>query len=186
VYKKSEKFTFKVVNDNLFLTAIVFAVLSALVYLQSKFVELYQLNSTQLLLFTVGSFIVGFFEETLFRGLLLAKLQKTLSRLQSLIIMSAVFAFYHYGMQPLSAFPFLFMFGILTGQLANLRVSLFWLGIFHGIYDTMWGIWYPATSIPYAFKIVEFITVCILNVAVFYYSKSIYVRKTQINTNATY
>jgi membrane protease YdiL (CAAX protease family) len=172
IFHKTEKFNYRISYDHLLLAAIVFLILSSWVYLQSKYVVLYSLDNEQLLLFSIGSFIVGFFEESLFRGLLLTELEKKMSYFSSLLVMSGIFTIYHYGMQPIYTFPSIFMFGILTGQLKKLKVSLFWLGLFHGFYDMTWGIWYPAGELSTSLLVLEFLLTCTLNVIIFAYGRS--------------
>ena len=93
-----------------------------------------------LFIFYVSSFMVGFFEEILFRGVLLNALRDWKGSLIALWGSTFVFTVYHIQAQPYHAWPGIFTVGFVLALLRLNNVSMLWLILFHGVNDCVLGI----------------------------------------------
>ncbi len=81
---------------------------------------------------------VGVFEEYACRGVVLQALLANGSTLNAIALSSLLFTIYHVEARPLSAWPAIFLTGVV---LANYRIrglSIFWLAIIHTVIDTIY------------------------------------------------
>jgi membrane protease YdiL (CAAX protease family) len=79
---------------------------------------------------------VGAFEECAWRGVVLEALRARRSTFTAIVLSSLLFTLYHVQAQPFSAWPAIFLIGVV---LANYRIrglSIFWLAIIHTVVDT--------------------------------------------------
>lgn len=76
---------------------------------------------------------VGFVEELLFRGMLMASLEKHVSQKPALILQSAIFAVLHVTWRLITEIAFVFIAGIIFGLLLKKSGSLIPPAIAHGI-----------------------------------------------------
>ena len=85
-----------------------------------------------------GSIFVGFFEEILFRGVMLRAISDWLGVRMAIVGSSFLFMLFHWQAQDLASWPFLFLFGCLNAGLRQLEVSVIALAITHAIFDTLY------------------------------------------------
>jgi membrane protease YdiL (CAAX protease family) len=89
------------------------------------------------LLFVLNSFVVGFFEEALFRGGFFDSLNGMLGSKSAVWFSSFLFMIFHIQAQDVTLFPGIFIFGIICALLRRDGVSLFLLSLIHSIYDSL-------------------------------------------------
>jgi membrane protease YdiL (CAAX protease family) len=86
---------------------------------------------------TFSSFVVGFFEEILFRGVLLRALYDQYGAGTALWGSAFVFVLFHVQAQPLAVWPGIFLTGLIFAQMRLQGVSLWGLAFVHSVYDTL-------------------------------------------------
>lgn len=110
-----------------------------------------------LLLAFLSSFVVGFFEEALFRGAIFDTLNSEYGVKKALFWSSVIFTIYHVQAQPISAMPLIFVFSLLFGLLRADGVSLFLLSVLHAVYDCFVLVWGPGEGVWIQWSIFEVI-----------------------------
>jgi len=91
----------------------------------------------QIAVLVVNSFVVGFFEEVLFRGLILQSIKKWLGVWPAIFISSILFMLFHFQAQRLEHFPSIFLYGMVAAILRLSGQSLWVLMIIHGVFDSL-------------------------------------------------
>lgn len=86
------------------------------------------------------SLVVGLFEEYMFRGHLLAALPRRWPPLASSGVSAAIFTVYHVQAQPIEAWPMIFLFGVVFGNLRWMGTGLMTLSLAHGLID--WSVFF--------------------------------------------
>ena len=97
----------------------------------------FKLPACEFFLFVLSSFIVGFFEEILFRGLWLKVLGGWRSPFCAAWVSSLIFTVYHYQAQAMYGWPVIFFTGLLWAYMRLAGVSLWWLMLIHGAVDAL-------------------------------------------------
>lgn len=90
-----------------------------------------------LLVLTVSSFIVALFEETLFRGVIYQGMQGLWSARVAIWGSSIIFAIFHVQAQPVSSWPSIFLFGVMSATMRAAGIGLWWNILSHGLLDSM-------------------------------------------------
>lgn len=111
----------------------------------------------------IGSIVVGFFEETLFRGCIFSSLRKVLGPMPAVIGSAVLFMVFHFQAQSFVEFPLILLLGVLFAMLKMDGVSLFWLSILHATYDILVFLWIPSSDAIVFWKIFEcLIIICVV------------------------
>ena len=99
--------------------------------------ETFAYHAFALFILFCSSFIVGLFEEMLFRGVILDSLMGMCPRSLAVLISAFLFMIFHIQAQPLSYFPVLFLHGIVFGTLRSEGVGMGWLVLLHAMFDCL-------------------------------------------------
>lgn len=138
-----------------------------LIPLRSFFLETQKLQSDLIVWIILGSFLVGFFEEGLFRGLLFDSLKKQLGSLFAIVFSAVLFSIFHLQVVPFNELPSIFLIGCIFALLRDKNVSLFMLSLLHSVYDVFIIFWLPITSLTAPWLIFEMI--CLAVIALVFY-----------------
>lgn len=122
--------------------ASVFFLFSAV--LRSFFIDYCNYSYEALITIVMSSFVVGFFEEILFRGVLLKSYREAFGPRYAVVQSSLIFMVFHVQAQPYSSFPAIFLAGVLFACLRLEGVSLLWLSLLHSVYDILVLLWIPS------------------------------------------
>lgn len=102
----------------------------------------YPSDHTYRTIFALTSIVVAIREEVFYRGLIQALLEKRFGLSVALIASNALFVFYHFGAQPLTASGAveIFAMGYVLGLLYCSTGSLLAPIALHAVYDAMWSV----------------------------------------------
>jgi membrane protease YdiL (CAAX protease family) len=90
------------------------------------------------LILGLSSFVVGFHEEFVFRGLCLEALKDLAGERVAFWLSSLLFTVFHYKAQPLVTWPGIFVAGLLFARMRLDGISIWCLIFIHGTYDALW------------------------------------------------
>lgn len=138
------------------------AFLMLMIALRMPFFELYSHPWKSLVILTISSLIVGFFEEILFRGAIFDSLKKWRGTGFAILCSSALFLLFHIQAQKIETFPLIFLLGILFSLLRLHGATLLQLSILHAIYDVLVLLWIPTAELNTVWVAFEFLYVLIL------------------------
>jgi len=110
-------------------------------------------SAIELLLAVSTTVAVVLFEESCFRGLLYLSLRQRYGAIGAATISSVIFMIFHWETQPISGWPYIFLFGMIACLAFELGTGLVWIAIAHEIVDVLYyislghGITHPAFKI---------------------------------------
>ncbi|MCB0367751.1 MAG: CPBP family intramembrane metalloprotease [Bdellovibrionaceae bacterium] len=142
----------------------------SLISLKSRSFQFFtgDIGDSQIAMLIISSFVVGFFEEFLFRGLAYIALSKQYSPTAAIWISSLIFMIYHVQAQPYYHFPELFAYGLVYAGARSIGISIVWLSLLHGIDDSLVLLLarpYPGFNMAYYEKIFYLVVVFLLLLA---------------------
>jgi len=126
-------------------------------FVRSLFFETRVFSDESLFIVLISSFVVGFFEETLFRGSIFDSLANSFSNRDSVLVSSVLFTIFHFQSQSIIDFPQIFLLGIIFAILRLYKVSLFWLAILHSVFDCIVLFWSPSEQMKLEWSSYELI-----------------------------
>ncbi len=141
--------------------------LISLIPLRSLFVDTQRLQSDLIVWIIVGSFLVGFFEEGLFRGLFFDSLKQQNGTFVAVLFSTLLFSLFHIGVVPVNELPTIFLIGIIFALLRDKNVSLFMLSLLHAFYDGFIMFWLPVSSLTPLWITIEML--CLGIIAICFY-----------------
>lgn len=109
-----------------------------------------------LILAILSSFVVGFFEEALFRGGIFDSLSGWLGAKAAVLCSSVLFVLFHIQAQNVKSFPLIFLLGIVFALMRRDGVSLFVLAMIHSLYDSVILILQPSEENWLMLYVLEF------------------------------
>lgn len=122
---------------------------------RSFFYGRFDYSGNSLIIVILNSFVVGFFEETLFRGAIFESLKKWIGSNGAAFWSSVLFMIYHVQAQNLIEFPLIFLLGLLFAILKGEGFSLINLALLHAIFDSVALIWIPSSQSKLIWSIFE-------------------------------
>ncbi len=146
--------------------------LISLIPLRALFVETQRLQSDLLFWIIWGSFLVGFFEEGLFRGLFFDSMKTQKGSFIAILFSTFLFMIFHIQVVPANELPTIFLIGIIFALLRDKNVSLFMLSLLHAVYDSFIIFWLPVSSLTSAWIMIEIFCLTILALVFFFWTRN--------------
>ena len=100
----------------------------------------FPLSASALFIFVSSSLLVGFFEEILFRGVLFNSLRDWKGLGWAMWGSAILFTIFHIQAQPVATWSGIFLFGLFFSFLRRSNISIIWLAVMHGVYDSIVGL----------------------------------------------
>lgn len=143
-----------------------------LALLRPAFFNLIEASLGSLILAVGSSFIVGFFEEALFRGAIFDSLKNWKGDVHAIWYSALLFMLFHIQAQNFGHFPLIFLMGLLFTFLRRGGSTIFQLSIVHALYDAIVVLWTPSVQRESAWRIFECSVIVVLIVCYLIFSKN--------------
>lgn len=136
-----------------------------LIQLRTLFMYTTALQSSSIEWIVVGSLLVGFFEEGLFRGLFFDIFKTYIGSLFAIFFSTFLFTLFHFQSHTLIDYPALFSIGIMMALMRDRGTSLFMLALLHAAYDSVTIFYLPYEAAPIAWSVFEvfyLLSICLI------------------------